>query len=73
MARPKGPRTLSVGLRISEELDTRLGVCAEKVRSSKNHLLALGAEAVADAIEEQHWEVVLPIKFEVKSVPVEKR
>ena len=70
MAKSKGPKMSTSGVRLTADIDSRLSACAERVKTSKHHLMVLGTEAVVEAIEEEKGEVVLPIKFDVRKVPV---
>jgi len=63
-------RTAPLSVRLSPELNTRLEECAEKLRMKKHTLAQEAIEAAVDAIEANGYKLVVPIQFEITSVPV---
>ena len=65
-------KMVHLALRISPELDARVKTCADELRLKKHTLAQAAVEAAVDAIEQNGYSLVFPIKFEVTRVAVEK-
>jgi predicted DNA-binding protein len=65
MAKQKSP----LSLRLDPETDERLELAAERTKIKKHALAQMAVEAVIDAIEQNDFCLVVPIKFQVKKVP----
>lgn len=64
-----GPRRAPVAVRLTEEMEKRLAVCAEKTKISKHSLAIEAIEAAVEAIERNDYRLVVPIEFTVTHVP----
>jgi len=58
-----------LALRISAELNERVEKCAHELRQKKHSLAQAAVEAAVEAIERNEYQLVVPIKFDVASVP----
>lgn len=67
MAKQKSP----LSLRLDPETDERLELAAERTKIKKHALAQMAVEAVIDAIEQNDFCLVVPIKFQVKKIPVD--
>lgn len=61
-----------LSLRISAELNTRLTECASKLRLKKHALAQMAVEAAVEAVEQNSYQLVVPIQFAVTQVAVPK-
>jgi predicted DNA-binding protein len=58
--------------RLEPELHKRLEECAGRTHLKKYTLAILAIEAAVDAIEQNGYQLVVPIKFDIARVPIEK-
>lgn len=63
--------TLPVGL--TPEMEVRVISASKKTGLPKNAFARQAIEAAVQAVEDHNGEIVVPIKFEVKSVPGPKK
>lgn len=68
----KAKPTAPLSLRLSEELHARLEEVATRTRLKKYNLALLAIEAAVEAIEQNGFSIVCPIKFDVKQIAVAK-
>ncbi len=61
-----------LALRISKELNDRVEKCAKELRQKKHTLAQAAVEAAVEAIEQNNYSLVFPIRFDVTRVPMER-
>lgn len=66
-------KNASIAVNLTPELQVRIASAAEQTGIAKNALARLAIEGAVEAIEDHGGKLVIPIKFEVKNVPVEKK
>jgi predicted DNA-binding protein len=67
----KKPNILAVN--VPAELHARLEAVAEKTGLPKNAIARFAVEAAVKAAEEHGYKIVLPMEFEVASIPVSRK
>lgn len=66
------PQTVPMSLRLSPELAARLEKCAQNLKQKKHTLAQAAIEAAVEAIEQNDYQLVVPIRFDVTHVAVER-
>ena len=64
---------MPLSLRLTGDMEARLTQCAERLKLPKHSVAQAAIEAAVEAIEANDFKLVLPLEFEPKNVPVEKR
>ena len=64
MAKQKAP----LSVRLDPETDERIELVAEKLGIKKHTLARMAIEAAIDAVEQNDYQLVVPIRFDVKRI-----
>lgn len=66
---PKIKQHAPMSLRLSPQLDKRLEEMAKRTGIKKHTLAQMAVEAAVEAIEQNNYRIVAPVKFSVTHVP----
>lgn len=62
-----------LSLRLETALQDRLDACSERTKLKKYSLVLMAIEAAVEAIEQNDYQLVVPIKFGVAKIPLQKK